>query len=183
MVGTDLSPVPRFVNGAGHYAGALHASKATWHLVSGSIFGSAPTNPFDLNQDLGPDATDIRHNVAVTGTYLFPLDFQLAAIAVYRSARPWNAYTTLNPTGAYYPPRIEPKNSRRGASLSTVDLRLGKMFRLRHRVRINVFWEVFNALNTLNYTAYDALRESRTFGLPVAAADMRRQQLGLRIDF
>lgn len=158
-------------------------SKATSNLVSGSIFASAPTNPFDLNQDLGPDATDIRHNVAVTGTYLFPLDFQFAAIAVYRSARPWNAYTTLNPTGAYYPPRIEPKNSRRGASLSTVDLRLGKMFRLGHRVRINVFWEAFNALNTLNYAAYDALRESRTFGLPVAAADMRRQQLGLRIDF
>jgi hypothetical protein len=158
-------------------------SHATSNLVSGSVFGSSPTNPFDLSQDRGPDTTDIRHHLVVNGTYLFPLDIQVAGIFVFQSARPWSVSTAQNPTGAYYPPRVEPKGSRRGDSQCNVDLRLSKVFRLGSRVRASVFWEMFNAFNTLNYTGYDALLESPTFGFPIAAADMRRQQLGFRIDF
>jgi hypothetical protein len=46
-----------------------------------------------------------------------------------------------------------------------------------------MFWEMYNTFNSLNYTSYDGLLESATFGLPTAAADRRRQQVGVRIDF
>jgi outer membrane receptor protein involved in Fe transport len=159
-------------------------SKANSNLVSGSVFGSNPTNPFDLSQDLGPDDTDLRHNLVLNGSYMFPYDIQLAGIFVYRSAWPWSAYTAENPTGAYYPPRIEPKNSRRGAMEKNVDFRVGKMFRLGSKVQASLFWEMFNAFNWTNYNGMNTLiDDTATFGLYNSAADMRRQQLGFRIDF
>jgi hypothetical protein len=115
---------------------------------------------------------------------MFPYDIQLAGIFVYRSAWPWSAYTAENPTGAYYPPRIEPKNSRRGAMEKNVDFRVGKMFRLGSKVQASLFWEMFNAFNWTNYNGMNTLiDDTATFGLYNSAADMRRQQLGFRIDF
>lgn len=159
-------------------------SKATSNLVSGSIFGSNPTNPFNLNEDLGPDATDIRHNFVLNGSFIFPYDFQFAGILVARSAWPYSVSSDLNPTNAYYPPRPEPKNSRRGAAEKNVDLRITKGFRLGPKLKASIFWEMFNAFNTLNYNGINTyLDDPATFGLWNSAADMRRQQLGFRIDF
>jgi outer membrane receptor protein involved in Fe transport len=158
-------------------------SKATSNLVSGSVFGSSPTNPFDLSQDEGPDATDIRHNFVLNGAYQFPLDFQAAGILMMRSAWPWAVWTTENPTDAYYPPRPEAKNSRRGDAEMNVDLRVSKTFRLGSRVRAGLFWEMFNVFNTLNYNGVDSELESTSFGLWNSALDLRRQQLGIRFDF
>ncbi len=159
-------------------------SKADSNLVSGSIFGSNPTNPFDLNEDKGPDATDLRHNFVFNGSYMFPYDFQFAGILVARSAWPWSAVTNENPTGAYYPPRYEPKNIRRGDMETNVDFRVTKGFKLGPKVRASFFWEMFNAFNGLNYNGVNNLIDDpATFGLWNSAADMRRQQLGVRIDF
>jgi len=158
-------------------------SKADSNLPSGSIYGSSPTNPFDLSVDEGPDATDQRHNFVLNGAYTFPYDFQLSGIFVYRSARPWSPYTSENPAGYVYVPWPEGKNSRRGDAFTTLDLRVGKTIKLGPRVSATVFWEMFNALNALNFTEYDGEMESSSFGFPLAAGDMRRQQLGFRIDF
>lgn len=158
-------------------------SKADSNLPSGSIYGSSPTNPFDLDEDKGPDATDQRHNFVLNGSYLFPYDFQLSGIWVYRSARPWSPYTNENPEGYIYPPWPESKNSRRGDSYQTVDLRLGKTFKFGPRAGLTVFWEMFNAFNTTNFSSFDGEMESSSFGFPLSAGDMRRQQFGLRFDF
>jgi hypothetical protein len=162
---------------------AYTLSRAYSNLVDGSIFGSTPTNPFDLNQDRGPDDTDQRHNLVINGAYQFPLGFQLAGIGVYRSPRPWSVTTNLNPTGVAFPPRPEPKNSREGDSDKTVDLRVTKVFRIRESLSASVFWEMYNAFNWVNFTTYDNLLESPTFGLPTAAMDRRQQQLGIRVEF
>ncbi len=158
-------------------------SKADSNLPSGSIYGSSPTNPFDLDEDKGPDATDQRHNFVLNGSYQFPYDFQLSGIWVYRSARPWSPYTSENPEGYVYPPWPESKNSRRGDSYQTVDLRVGKTLKLGGKRALTVFWEMFNTFNTKNFTEYDGEMESSSFGYPLSAGDMRRQQLGLRFDF
>ena len=77
----------------------------------------------------------------------------------------------------------EPRNSRRGDSFNTVDLRLMKTFRIGPKVRVSGFWELFNAFNTNNFTAYQGNLQSSLFGLPADALEKRRQQLGFRIDF
>jgi len=158
-------------------------SKADSNLVSGSIYGSSPTNPFDLSVDEGPDATDQRHNLVFNGSYRFPYDFQVSGIAVYRSARPWSPYTTENPQGLVYPPWPEGKNSRRGDSYKTLDFRVGKVFKVGPKVSATIFWEMFNAFNWTSFSDYDGEMESSSFGFPLSAGDMRRQQLGFRIDF
>lgn len=158
-------------------------SKADSNFISASIYGGYPTNPFDLSVDDGPDATDQRHNLVVNGSYMFPYDFQLAGIMVYRSARPWSPYTSDNPQGLAYIPWPEGKNSRRGDSDKYVDLRLGKTFKFGPKLTATAFWEMFNAFNWTNFTDYDGEMESSSFGLPLSAGERRRQQLGVRIDF
>jgi outer membrane receptor protein involved in Fe transport len=161
-------------------------SKAYSNLVSGSVFGSSPTNSLDLSQDAGPDSTDRRHNFVLSGAYDLPWGFQVAGIGTYRSPLPWSVRTNENPTGAFYPPRPEPKGSRRGDDFKGVDLRVTKVFKFKERFQPRVFWEMYNAFNALNYTSYNTLTGNpvpKNFGHPTAAAEMRRQQLGVRIDF
>jgi len=158
-------------------------SQADSNLTSGSIFGSAPTNPFDLDVDKGPDDTDTRHNFVLNGAAAFPYGFQLSGIWVFRSARPWSPWTNDNPENLVYPLWPEGKNSRRGDSEKTVDLRVGKTLRFGPQVSTTIFWEMFNTFNWQNYYAYDSLLGSPTFGMPTAARDLRRQQLGVRLDF
>ena len=44
------------------------------------------TNPFDLNEDYGPDNNDRRHNMVLDAAYLIPkVDVQFAGIYSYRS--------------------------------------------------------------------------------------------------
>jgi hypothetical protein len=64
-----------------------------------------------------------------------------------------------------------------------LDFRVGKAFRLPGNVSATVFWEMFNTFNWTNFFDYDGELESSSFGFPLAADDMRRQQLGFRIDF
>ena len=63
------------------------------------------------------------------------------------------------------------------------DLRVGKTFKFGPQVSTTIFWEMFNTFNWQNYYAQDNLLESPTFGVPTAARDLRRQQLGVRLDF
>jgi hypothetical protein len=159
-------------------------SKANSNLVSGSVFGSSPTNPLDLSQDAGPDATDQRHNFVFSGAYDLPWGFQVAGIGTYRSPLPWSSFTNQNPTGAFFPPRPEPKDSHRGDNYKGVDLRVTKVFKIGERFQPRVFWEMYNMFNSLNYTSYNRnIDNLTTFGEPTGASDMRRQQLGVRIDF
>jgi outer membrane receptor protein involved in Fe transport len=152
---------------------------------SSSIFGASPTNPFDLSEDEGPDVTDRRHNLVVNANYVFPWDIQLAGIWVYRSAPPFSVTTRLQLDDDPFVDRPEPKGSRRADSFSSVDIRATKAFMIGARVRLSVFWEVFNLFNTDNFigSSYVGRRESPIFALPTAAYEKRRQQGGFRIDF
>ncbi|HSS99223.1 MAG TPA: hypothetical protein VLK33_19445, partial [Terriglobales bacterium] len=180
---TALQVDAQYRRGKANFGLAYTLSKTNSDLVSGSVFGSSPTNPFDLSKDDGPDDTDQRHNLVFNGAYELPWGFQASGIAVYRSARPWSVTTNENPTDAAFPDRPEPKNSRRGDSQKTLDFRIAKTFKLKERFQASVFWEMYNTFNWTSYTTYDTLLESTPFALPNAAADPRRQQLGIRLDF
>ena len=156
-------------------------SKATSNN-DGGIFGGTATNPFDLTEDQGPDSADRRHNVVLNSSYIFPLDVQVAGIAIYRSAAPYSVSTRFQLDSDPFRDRPEPRNSRRGDSESTVDVRVSKIVRIG-ALRITGFWEMFNALNTDNFINYAGSLQSASFAHPLAALDKRRQQLGFRVDF
>jgi outer membrane receptor protein involved in Fe transport len=165
----------------GHSGVSYTLSRATSNN-DGGIFGGAATNPFDLTEDQGPDSSDRRHNFVFNGSYILPFDVQVAGIAIYRSAAPYSVTTRFQLDSDPFKDRPEPRNSRRGDSESTVDLRLSKIFRIG-ALRITGFWEMFNALNTDNFINYSGSLQSSSFAQPLAALDKRRQQFGFRVDF
>ena len=68
-------------------AGLSYTLSKTRSNTSTGLSTGGTTNPFDLNEDLGPDDNDRRHNLVVDASYLLPkIDVQLAGITTYRSA-------------------------------------------------------------------------------------------------
>lgn len=157
-------------------------SEATSNVVTG-IFGGSPTNPLDLSEDEGRDNTDRRHNVVLNANYRLPLGFEVGAVWTYRSAPPYSVTTALQLDDDPFTDRPERRNSRRGDNFNSLDLRLSKVFRAGDRVRLTTFWEMYNALDTDNFTGYVGSLESSLFGMPTAAFEKRRQQLGVRVEF
>jgi hypothetical protein len=86
-------------------------------------------------------------------------------------------------------PRNDPRL--RGPGLVDVSFSLFKTFTFRERFRLETRWEMFNALNTVNYnnpnTSFSPDRTGRNvnanFGRITSALEPRRMQLGLRLAF
>jgi hypothetical protein len=112
------------------------------------------------------------------GSYLFPLDFQLAGIYRYSSPLP---YSVTSATVVFARP--EPRGSRRGDNYRNMNLRVSKIFRIGSRVSATGFWEVFNLFNTDNFTSYQGSLQSSQFGQPQAEFPKRQQQFGFKVDF
>ena len=78
---------------------------------------------------MDPTNEDRRHNLVWDGSYMFPLDFQLAGIYRYGSALPYSVTSRFVINA-----RPEPRNSRRGDDEKNFDLRVGKQFKLPRNV-------------------------------------------------
>ncbi len=157
-------------------------SKAEGTVVS-TLATAANTNPFDLDEDFGPDNNDRRHNLVLDGAYLIPkVDVQFAGIWSYRSALSYNVTTALQLDTDPFSDRPEPRGSRRGDTEKNLDLRLSKIVRLG-KASAWVYWEMYNALNTDNYFGFQGSLQSPIFSKATTELPKRRQQLGFRIDF
>lgn len=166
------------------WLGVSYTLSKTRSNTSTGLSTGGNTNPFDLNEDLGPDDNDRRHNLVVDASYLVPkIEVQASGIASYRSALPYSVSTSFELDSDPFRDRPEPRNSRRGDSHSSVDLRLSKILRFGERYSASIFWEVFNVFNTDNFVSYQGSLQSSAFGLPLSEGPKRRQQLGFRFDF
>jgi len=153
-------------------------AKTFSNTLATGVGGGAATNPLDLSIDEGPANEDRRHNLVFDGSYLFPLDVQVAGIWRYSSPLP---YSVTSATVVFARP--EPRNSRRADNYQALNLRVSKIFRLGGRVTATGFWEAFNVLNTDNFTSYQGSLQSSQFGQPQAEFPKRQQQLGFKLDF
>jgi hypothetical protein len=162
------------------YTLAKTTSNTSTGLSTGGI-----TNPFDFNEDLGPDDNDRRHNVVFDASYIVPkLDVQFAGLASFRSALPYSVSTNVQLDSDPFTDRPEPRNSRRGAEENNVDFRVSKIFRFGGRYSATAFWEMFNVFNSDNWLRFQgSLQSGALFGLPLTEGPKRRQQLGFRFDF
>ncbi|HTK29569.1 MAG TPA: carboxypeptidase regulatory-like domain-containing protein [Vicinamibacterales bacterium] len=158
-------------------------SKTTSNTSTGLSTGGI-TNPFDLNEDLGPDDNDRRHNLVFDASYLVPkIDVQVAGISTYRSALPYSVSTSVQLDADPFSDRPEPRNSRRTASERNTDLRIAKSVKLGGRRSVTAFWEMFNVFNVDNWLRFQGSLQSAQFGLALTEGPKRRQQLGFRFDF
>lgn len=177
-----LQTQARYRKGSTRVGVSYTLAKTTSNYATG-IKGGAATNALDLSEDEGPDDSDRRHNLVINGSYILPFDIQASGIFAYRSGLPWSVSTSVQLDNDPFTDRPEPRNSRRGEALTNLDLRLSKIITLPKNMRVTAFWEMFNALNTTNFTTYQGKLEASNFGLPIAALPMRRQQFGFRFDF
>ena len=109
--------------------GSYTLAKTFSNTLATGVGGGAATNPLDLSIDEGPANEDRRHNLVFDGSYVFPLDFQLAGIYRYSSPLP---YSVTSATVVFARP--EPRGSRRGDNYRSLNLRLSKIFKLGGRV-------------------------------------------------
>jgi outer membrane receptor protein involved in Fe transport len=93
----------------------------------------------------------------------------------------------LNP-GAYRAPRPGQwgnagRNSITGPAQFNLNASLGRAFRLTDRLNLDLRVDAANALNRVNYTAWNTIVNNAQFGLPASAAAMRTLQTTLRVRF
>jgi hypothetical protein len=170
--------------------------------TAGNYFFSSPQDSSNLRDERGLSDNDQRHRLTLSGTLEAPRSsapgllralagFQLGYILTYASATPFNVLTGNDrnaDTNFNDRPAGLGRNTGRGFSFASLDLRLGRHFRLTERVELETMVEGFNVLNRANYQApNNVYGTGRTplpsFGLPTAAADPRQIQLGLRFTF
>ncbi len=169
---------------------ARHLAKLAYTLAKNEsntftiLTGGGATNPFNLEEDRGPTANDVRHTLSLNGFTTLPLDIQLGAILYYRSALPYSAIVAGRQLDADpFPDRPEPRNDRPGDRFFSLDARLSKTVRLGGRRSVTAFVEGFNLTNATSFGFYVGNIDLPTFGTPVTAFPKRRVQLGFRADF
>ncbi len=153
-------------------------AKTFSNTLATGVGGGAATNPLDLSIDEGPANEDRRHNFVFDGSYLLPLDFQVAAIWRYSSPLPFSVSSS---TVVFARP--EPRGSRRGDDYKSLNLRVSKIFKVGGRITATGFWEAFNLMNTDNFTSYQGSLQSSQFGQPQVEFPKRQQQFGFKFDF
>jgi hypothetical protein len=164
---------------------------------AGNAFFFSPQDSGDIAAEWGPSDNDQRHRLVISATLDAPASgsplvrgWKLGGVYSYGSALPFNvlAGTDRNgDTNVNDRPAGVTRNSARGFSFSSLDLRLSRRFAVG-RGGLEAIVEGFNVLNRANFQLPNATfgpgPEPRPgFGDPTAAADPREVQLGLRVDF
>jgi hypothetical protein len=163
---------------------------------AGEFFFSSPIDHLNIWQDWGRSDEDQRHRLMASGSARVPFGLALSATLQYYSSLPFNITTgtttvqgtTARPmTGGAFIPR----NAGEGFDRLQLNLRLGRIFRVTERVRLEAIGEMFNATNrvngvTLNGTfgtgAYPT-NPSPAFGRTTAVSEPRSGQIALRLSF
>ncbi|HEX8281976.1 MAG TPA: TonB-dependent receptor [Pyrinomonadaceae bacterium] len=170
--------------------------------TAGNFFFSTPQDSSNLRDERGLSDNDQRHRLTLSGTLEAPrpgargllralAGFQLGYIFTAASATPFNVLTGNDRNGDTNfndRPAGVGRNTGRGFGFASLDLRLGRRFRLTERAELEAMVEGFNVLNRANYQAPNNVYGAGaaplpSFGLPTAAADPRQVQLGLRLTF
>ena len=169
-------------------SGTTAAGEQTNTIGPGGIFGRDPN---DLTNARGRLPNDRPHGLRATATLDVPRTrFLLAANLQYFSGKPWAATAVVAlPQNREQRILIEPRGSRRLSSQTLLDLRLSRAFRTGRLGRIEVLFDVLNALNETaeeglvsDALATAAIRRVPTFGMPNVFVDPRRAMVGVRID-
>jgi len=171
-----------------------------------------PQDSGSFGSEKAVSSDDVRHrfvgNVTVAGpTHLNAVlnDFEFSTIVTLESPHYFTKFVGFDANGDGFPLNdrvgLEPRNTFRGDSYQTVDLRLSRTFKVAEQVHLQGMAEAFNALNNVNiryfntvYGAPDFIPAGTPgtffegspnpgFGTPRAVFNPRQIQLALRVTF
>jgi outer membrane receptor protein involved in Fe transport len=148
---------------------------------------NSASNNENRSYDWGPLNTDARHKLTMSAILDLPFGFQFSSIFSYRSALPYNIvygydYNKDNINRDFYPYGAH-RNNARGFESYSWDARFSKFVNFGSRFSVQVFAEVFNLTNRVNFGTPQGNMRSSTFGKPSSAGDPRLIQLGARLNF
>jgi hypothetical protein len=146
--------------------------------------GKSDNSDFNWTREYGYTISDARHRIIINGIVDLPLKFQLSGIFFYHSAYPWTAVYGYdqNLDSNYNDYYDQVRNTRRALDFMQLNLRLTKYIKV-DRFTLQLFAEAYNVFNRANFTTIFNVYGTSTFGKPIAAADPRLMQLGVRFDF
>jgi len=147
-----------------------------------------PSDNHNIESDYGPSSNDIRHTLNLAVDWRGPWGIVVGTSGSLLSSPPFNIITGTDDNGDTYisdrPAGVE-RNSGRGATLWTVNLRLAKAIAIGP-THLNLIVEAFNVFNHVNPTNYIGDMQSPLFGRPTSAATgafgPRQIQFGIRWD-
>jgi outer membrane receptor protein involved in Fe transport len=161
--------------------------------------GGTPTNYFNLDDEYTYSTSDQRHRFTANVMTTLPYQIQVSAIYFAGSPRTINVTSNRDPFRLGYPGRWTElpancpctgttvgRNSERTTSDYKLDLRLSKTVRLG-RVQMQGVLDVFNVMNTRNFTNYVANAFAATYLQPGTSTNLfyqpRQVQAGFRISY
>lgn len=157
---------------------------------AGNAFFFSPQDSHDVHAEWGPADNDQRHRLVASGDVQFA-GTRLSAIFSYGSALPFNVTTSTdrnNDTNVNDRPVGVGRNSGRGFTFTSLDVRLSRRFAVGVRHSVELLLDAFNVLNRANLQLPNGVFGPGTtpragFGQATSAADPRQVQLGLRARF
>jgi hypothetical protein len=120
-----------------------------------------PQDSLDFHQERANSADDSRHRFVGNAIFsspktwnVFMRDFSFSTILTFQSPQYFTKYAGFDSNGDVFGnnDRVgnEPRNTFKGDSLQTVDVRLERTFAIREKLRLQLMAEAFNLLNTVN---------------------------------
>jgi outer membrane receptor for Fe3+-dicitrate len=169
----------------------ISETKGTAESMSGSTRGQT-LGGFDYyenpNNQINRDGYLWAHrpiNLKVNGTYTFPWDISLSAIAEYVSGMPWTPLVYLESDDlnqGYVEIMAEPRGSRRLDSIFKIDTRLEKTFSW-DKYKAQFILDIYNIFNSGTYNAIHNWLDLPSFGTYRSVVQGRRYQFGIRLSF
>jgi hypothetical protein len=171
-----------------------------------------PQDSGNFGAEKALSADDVRHRFVGSMTLAGPThmnallnDFEFSTIVTLESPHYFTKFVGFDANGDGFPLNdrvgIEPRNTFRGDSYQTVDLRLSRTFNVNEKVHLQGMAEAFNALNNINIRYFNTVYGAPDFipagtpgtfldgspnpgyGTPRAVFAPRQIQLALRVTF
>jgi hypothetical protein len=125
-----------------------------------------PQDSGNFHAERTSSADDARHRFVGNGIFTSPKDWNMAlrdfsfsTIVTLQSPQSFTKYSGFDSNGDVFGnnDRVgnEPRNTFRGDSLQTVDVRLERTFPIHEKVNMQLMAEAFNLLNTVNVRYYN----------------------------
>ena len=203
----ELSLDKRFSNRwSGRAAYTLSRSRDVAAASAGGfgIVNKRVNDDFNPRQDYGLATFDNRHAFTAGGNWNAWRDFGLGATYRYYSGNPVNEIvgTDVNRDRDNFDRPVKGRddltrpivskvdstgtavrNGIKGTDKMLLDLRLQYVHRIRGERTAGIFWEIYNALNRVNFANPIGTRNSADFLRSITADEPRSMQIGLRYTF
>ena len=169
----------------------LSSHSTGWYSASQSLVwytGKYGTDPNDLINAKGYLNLDNRWLFKMSASYNFPLGILASLNFAYQTGRPKISFVRIfdldQRPQSYVRIIAEERGTERFDPIAVLDFRLQKTFKIYKSLRIHLFMDAFNLLNTDVYTYYRSydlwnVNYNDPSGMPMP----RRFQFGTKIEF